>query len=107
VQFWFKQRYVGTILSGEKTDTIRPLSASRRLPAIGEQVALSVGPRSPFATVVVEAVESVDPADLPADRAGRLAGIYGGEGRRFMRLRFRVVKVFDECPEVRKLAADA
>lgn len=68
---WFKFEFVAPILSGEKRDTIR--AQSTRLPRVGDVVAFSVGPRTPFAQCVIDRIETVTPDDLPQDRSQQLA----------------------------------
>ncbi len=68
---WFKSEFVVPILSGEKRDTIRV--ESTRLPRVGEVVAFSVGPRTPFARCVIDRIETVIPDDFTQDRSQQLA----------------------------------
>jgi hypothetical protein len=71
---WFKQEFVGSILSGEKRDTIR--KASRRLPQAGDIVQFSVGPRPAFARARITAVTPVRHASISAARRAQLARCY-------------------------------
>ena len=84
---WFKGRYEADILSGAKIDTIRP--RSNRLPALGERVACSVGPRKPFAEVMVTAIEPLD--DVSPERRAQLVAIYGEVPPNSVRLTFQLL----------------
>jgi hypothetical protein len=84
---WFKATFVKPILSGQKTDTIR--RASNRLPAVGDQIALSVGPREPFATAEVL---SVEPAVMSASKREKVAKLYGDDLDNMVTIRFRLVQ---------------
>jgi len=65
---WFRQVYVPQIIAGTKTHTAR--RPSSRLPRAGEIVALSVGPRPPFARARVTSVETREWDELsPAKRS--------------------------------------
>lgn len=81
---WFKNCFVAPILSGEKCDTIR--RPSRRLPAVGETVALTVGPRPPFAYASIIAVESIE--DLSKDRAAQVVACLGESTGPLVRVSF-------------------
>jgi hypothetical protein len=83
---WFKGALVADILVRRKTDTIRKRSA--RLPVVGEMVGLSVGPRAPFATAQIVAVEDV--RDLPPDRAAQAAELGIDLAGDLVRIEFRV-----------------
>lgn len=94
---WFKQCYVRPILDGIKQETIR--SAKRPGPMIGAHITVSVGPRTPFALIEVVDNEVIMLADLdPEDAFATIALI--GDGERMRRIRFRLIRVFEECPEV-------
>lgn len=82
---WFKAEFVAAILDGSKCDTIR--RASNRLPAAGERVALSVGPRAPFAYAEIVSVKR---ARIPAARRAAVAKIYG-DAADLITLRFRLL----------------
>lgn len=85
---WFKQRYVESILSGEKTDTIRRRSS--RLPVAGQIVSFSVGPRPAFARARVIAVEDVDLSNLSPGRAGQVTELFDPR-ESFSRIRFELL----------------
>ena len=85
---WFKSEFVAPILSGEKCDTIRV--ESTRLPRVGDVVAFSVGPRTPFAQVIIDRIETVTPDDLPQDRSQQLARCAVDETKPLVRLMFSV-----------------
>lgn len=99
---WFKQQYVGPILRGIKTDTIRH-PRSRFIPP-GTRVSFSVGPRSPFAEAIITACELIPAEDIPEERLRTLHALYG-EHPVYQRVAFQVVKVFHKCPEVVKALA--
>jgi hypothetical protein len=84
---WFKSCYVADILAGKKRDTIR--RASGRLPMLGETVAFSVGPRTPFARARIAAVEQI--ADLPDWRKNQVVDAYGEVPADAVRLVFELV----------------
>jgi len=87
---WFKAEFVAPILSGDKRDTIR--KPSNRLPSVGDEVAFSVGPRTPFARAVVVAVESIDPSrDVSSSRAAQVAGCYDRLDGHMVRIDFRLI----------------
>ena len=90
-RLWFKQIYVKPILAGEKTDTIR--SPDSRDWPVGQTVALSVGPRRPFAEAIVTAFESIPASDL-GDRLAVVQSFYG-QHPTYKRLAFRVTRVLD------------
>jgi hypothetical protein len=83
---WFKAEFVEAILSGKKRDTIR--RASNRLPVVGEQVAFSVGPRTPF---TVAEITAITPARMNATRRNAVAKLYGNADNMVM-LRFRLLQ---------------
>jgi len=85
---WFKARFVEAILAGEKRDTIR--ARSSRLPTEGSIVALSVGPRRPFAFARIIAIESA--AEVMPDRMASATACLGDRARDDLALiRFRLV----------------
>lgn len=77
---WFKRQFIEPILAGEKRDTIRVLR--RRRFHVGELVALSNGPRAPFATARVAAVEPVQVGVEPERLAAVMAWCGEGEPTR-------------------------
>lgn len=81
---WFKNCFVAPILSGEKSNTIR--RPSSRLPAVGETVALTVGPRPPFAYASIVAVEPVD--EMPDNRTAQIRDCLGESAGPLVRLSF-------------------
>ncbi len=95
---WFKKSFVAPILSGEKSDTYR--GGGFRKPHVGQMVGLSVGPRLPFATALVTAVEDVDPASIEPSRRAAVAGMCGDTTERLVRVAFRVVETFVAVPAV-------
>lgn len=86
---WFKAQFVPAILAGEKRDTIRP--ESTRLPTVGETIALSVGPRKPFARAVVTRRARVNQHMLSSGRRDQVIGCYGELPSNSIRLWFRLV----------------
>lgn len=95
---WFKQIYVKDILDGKKTYTIRKPDCKPF--AIGERISLQVGPRKPFAEVIVTGFLSIRSEQL-GSRLASVQKIYGVHSA-YRQLCFKVVRVFDECPEVIK-----
>lgn len=89
---WFRAVFVDDIVAGRKTDTYR--EASSRLPVEGERVALSVGPRRPFAIVIVESVERVRWRSMPAAKRSALLALGLRAGVDYRRVAFRLL----ECP---------
>jgi len=86
---WFKAQFVQEILAGAKRDTIRPESA--RLPLVGETIALSVGPRKPFARAVVTRRARVDRSRLTRSRHDQVSECYGELPENSIRLWFRLL----------------
>ena len=74
---WFKARYVAPILSGEKIDTIRRHSNRYRA---GEIIALTIGPRPPFAVARIVAIEPAAPESLDPERRATINDLLGTEG---------------------------
>lgn len=68
---WFRAEFVAAILAGAKTDTIR--RATSRVPKVGAIVGASVGPRKPFARLLILAVEPVieEPSNERVAQLGR------------------------------------
>lgn len=71
---WFKQVYVGPILSGDKVDTVR-LKAVPWL-HVGDVVGASVGPRPRFATLRVTAIETIEIDTLDPERVKSIQKLY-------------------------------
>lgn len=71
---WFKKEYVGPILSGEKTDTVR-INPVKGLKA-GDLVGAHVGPRPRFATLRVTSVETIRLGDLDGERRQVIVRLY-------------------------------
>lgn len=86
---WFKQCYVAPILAGEKIDTIR--RESNRLPNVGDQVALTVGPRPAFGAAEIVQRELIDLESLTETRRREVLGIYADETGPMTRLTFRLL----------------
>ena len=86
---WFKQIFVGDILSGAKTDTIR--RESNRLPAVGETIGLSVGARAPFAMARIVRRRRVQFDRLSEQRRAELGVCYIDPLKRMIRLTFEVL----------------
>lgn len=84
---WFKACYVATILAGEKTSTIR---AKHPHLEAGQEFAMSVGPKRPFAKAIVESVEQLTLDDLSEKEREGVATIYEGMPQTFWRLTFRL-----------------
>jgi len=85
---WFKNCYVQPILKSIKVDTIRRQTS--RLPKMNEIVALSVGPRKPFAIVKIINIEIID-FDNPSlcrDRKKTLQKLYPDYEGPLIRLSF-------------------
>ena len=73
---WFKQIYVQPILSGEKNYTVR--KEGKRNPAVGETVALTVGPRPAFAKAkIIDKTVSIIPPEMK-ELYGKLYSGYTG-----------------------------
>jgi len=70
----FREEFVAPILDGRKTSTIRGRKPAHR---VGDVVTLHVGPRPPFATARIVAIEPVDWAELSPDQRKRLYATYG------------------------------
>jgi hypothetical protein len=88
---WFKRRYVGPILSGQKRDTLRAKPPARL--DTGEIVAASVGPIRPFALLRIEAIQPVTLADLDAETRAAFRAIYpAAEAETVWHIRFRVIE---------------
>ena len=83
---WFKGEFVAAILSGEKCDTIRVLS--KRLPAVGETVNFSVGPRRPFAQALIERREPIAADQLSSARQADVKRCIGKIDDQLVRLTF-------------------
>jgi len=73
---WFRGCFRAAILRGEKTDTIRLTCRLRE----GERVALSVGPRPPFARARITRTSSVALAALSPERRAQVLACYPGLG---------------------------
>jgi len=84
---WFKQRYVESILQRKKMDTLRARRVADRL-EVGETIALQVGPRKPFATAVVTAIEAID--TLPPERREGILDCYGSEPKELVLISFEI-----------------
>lgn len=67
MSLWFQQQYVDPILNGTKTCTIR--KHTRNVPAVGTECDFSVGPRTPFARAVIQAVQPLTLAQITDDIA--------------------------------------
>lgn len=80
----FKGCFVAPILSNEKRDTIR--RSSKRLPAVGETVALTVGPRPPFAYASITAVEPVQ--EIHEERKAQVIDCLGESAGPLVRVSF-------------------
>ena len=88
---WFKAEFVAAIMAGSKRDTIR--RSGTRLPRVGDTVAFSVGPRRPFATAKIIAVEDCARESLAPSRAAQVAGCYGDSiGEPMTRVVFEVLQ---------------
>jgi len=84
---WFRRCYVADILSGKKRDTIRRVGS--RLPRVGQEVSLSVGPRPAFARALITSADPVSLAELDQERAAAVQQMYGSDP--LVRLRFDLV----------------
>ena len=93
---YFKACYVESILSGEKTDTIR---RPQRLPRAGELMRACVGPSRPFAELWIETVEPIALADLEPERRAEVTALYGEAGP-LHRVRFRLYRVLQARPRL-------
>lgn len=87
---WFKQVYASPILLGEKSDTIRAGDVRHKYRK-GENLAASVGPRRPFATLRIEDVELININDISTERKPALLELYPDAGDIFTRISFRVL----------------
>jgi len=83
---WFKARYVDDIRDGEKRSTMRKRSS--RHPGVGEIVALSVGPRVPFAYARLTAVQQLAWVDLDEAKRSELVSLGYCPGVDLTRLEF-------------------
>lgn len=70
---WFKQIYVADILSGVKSDTYR---SKRPRFVVGESVAAQVGPRLPFAVLLIESIAEISVDRLSAAKRRELDALY-------------------------------
>lgn len=87
---WFKNEFVDPILTGKKTHTVR--KEASRLPVVGERVALSVGPRAPFALAIIIAREPIDLERLSALKRREMEKCYpDGITVSLIRLSFRLL----------------
>lgn len=84
---WFKQIYVTSILDGSKHITVRP--PSTRLPDVGEVVAASVGPRRPFAHLLIEGKRVARVQELTPEHRKDVEALYGVD-QDLVELRFSV-----------------
>lgn len=75
---WFRSVYADAIIAGSKTATVRRDDA--HVPAVDEVIALSVGPRPPFARARVVAVQR-----LRWDQCAQLAPVTGHRNGAAMR----------------------
>lgn len=101
---WFKARYVGPIVRGEKRDTIRRLG--KRPPVTGAIVPFSVGPRKPFAMARITDWVEISASDLPNGKAASVQSLIG-EAPSYVLIEFEVLEVFRDCPDVIKALAEA
>lgn len=87
---WFKGKYVDSILSGKKTDTIRTSCSL----SPGEMIRLSVGPRPHFAVAKILSVEKLALAELPEARRRSVIECYPDaiSAPALWRIEFRVEK---------------
>lgn len=83
---WFKAEFVAAILSGNKTDTMRVPSS--RLPSVGDRVALSVGPRPPFAVATITGVSRIALSRLSAVRRAQVLACYSPPPAHLVRIEF-------------------
>lgn len=72
---WFQNKYVESILSGEKTETIRKVSIRNNF-EVGQQVQFTVGPRPAFAIVEILSCENVAYEEITEKHADAIE-IYG------------------------------
>jgi hypothetical protein len=87
---WFKGCFVADILAGVKRDTLR--TPSTRLPAHGDVVAFSVGPRAPFAQARITRVRTIEVSTIPLARRQQLGLCYAGVPPRLVKLTFQLVR---------------
>jgi hypothetical protein len=84
---FFKGVYRSSILSGEKTDTIR---ANKRVPKLGSVVLACVGPSRIFARLRITGVESL--ADISPERRRQVEKCYGVIPENAVRLTFELLE---------------
>jgi hypothetical protein len=87
---WFKQVYVADILSGQKCDTIRKMSAFNKFNP-DEPVQLQVGPRKPFAIAFITQVAKLERKYIQKERLTTLDNIYGCTDF-FTIIRFKIIQ---------------
>jgi uncharacterized protein YqfB (UPF0267 family) len=86
---WFRREYVAPILSGAKQITVR--RASSRLPAAGDLIGASIGPRPPFAALRILRVEPITLDQLDPGHAEAVRAFYGREATPALRaIHFRL-----------------
>jgi hypothetical protein len=85
---WFKAKYVDDVVAGKKTDTVRP--ASIRLPAVGELLALSVGPQRPFRFARVMRIRRV--RKLSIKKSEDLALCYATVPNNLVHIEFQLIQ---------------
>jgi len=71
---WFKKKYVEPILDGSKVSTVR---LKRPRVDVGDEVTLHVGPRPPFATVVIRSIAEIPFSSLSASYQRGMRQCYG------------------------------
>ena len=89
---FFKQRYVGPILRGEKRSTLR---AERRGLAVGDVVRACVGVSRPFADLEITSVALREVADFSEARRAELLALYPGIERAWQ-VGFRLLRTIRE-----------
>ena len=87
---WFKQIYVPDILSGQKSDTIRKMSAFSKFNS-DEHIQLQVGPRKPFAIAFITQVAKLERKSIEKERLNTLDKIYGATDF-FTIIRFKIIQ---------------
>lgn len=101
---WFKQRFVRDIVIGAKVDTIR--KESRRLPRVGDTINVSVGPRSPFASLRIVCITPVATENIAPDRQASLKSMVD-TSQPMVQIAFEVVRVYRECIEIGKCLTES
>ena len=86
---WFKQKYVEPILDGTKTSTVRVKCPNYK---VGDLVSFAVGPRKPFCSAVIDAIDRIAVDSLEEQHRVAVRTLYG-DVEMAWRLTFHVADV--------------